>query len=94
MAGLANNLGKSYAENKNYANAINEMLKALKFDSIIGSELYIINDYYNLGDFYFRDKNYKMATNYLNKCIKLAHQSSDYENRITSYNVCYTKLLR
>jgi len=87
LAGLANNLGKSYAENKNYANAINEMLKALKFDSIIGSELYIINDYYNLGDFYFRDKNYKMATNYLNKCIKLAHQSSDYEKLSESHKL-------
>ena len=79
------NMAYAWFKQKNYAGALSWFRRYVEQPHNKSEEKFVVDGQNRIGDCYFIQRDYTQAVRYYNMAAI---------TRITSYNVCYTKLLR
>jgi two-component system, NarL family, sensor kinase len=80
---LQNNLGKAYADFKQYDSAMYYYKRVVLLNETVKSSYNEMNSYLNIGDLYLKMKQPQQAIGYLKKGLAVAAKEKHLENRVT-----------
>lgn len=83
---LQNNLGKAYADFKQYDSAMYYYQKVIELNKKVKSSYNEMNSYLNIGDLYLKMHQPQRAITYLTQGLRIAEKEKHLENRVTLHH--------